>query len=492
MNKETLTNQAKHKAQTISGLKWTVLDQTINQITVFGIGILLMQLLPPSSFGLLGMVTVFSGFLSVFKDFGLGSSLIQKKNINMIETNTVYWFTVLIGLLLTLSLYQLSPLIAQYYGEPSLSKIAKVISPIFFIQSLSSVQLDLMRKHMLFKQIFVVQVSSTFLSGLTALVLAYSGYGVWALVFQIIISSVTTTVFIFLAKSFVPGFIVKKESLNEHLNFSLPLVGRGALNYWSRNADNFFIGSYLGAELLGVYTRSYSLMMIPISRISGVISSVMFPSLAQIQHEEERVVTIFLKMVRLISQVTLPIMLIVAIASDYLVEFFFGDEWSLMAEILPFLAIIGAMQSLGTVNANIFMLKNKNVLALKLNVMNSFCYVMGFYISAKYGLKELVTTYLITNTFLRFINWSYLASLLNIGMIDLWRNIQTPVLSFFVLLILGRYSLEYLVICNDLLMLFIVTLCVALFWVLIHYIFNKEQLFEMRDVMQDLNKRGGR
>ena len=485
-----MTDQAKHKAQTISGLRWTILDQIINQITVFGIGFLLMQSLPPSSFGLLGMVTVFSGFLSVFKDFGLGSSLIQKKNINKLEINTVYWFTVLLGLFLTTSFFLASPLIARYYEEPSLAKIARVISFLFLIQSLSSVHLSLMRKQMLFKKIFVIQVSSTILSGLAALVLAYGGHGVWALVFQQIIKATLLTTFIFIAKSFLPRLSVKAESLNEHLNFSLPLVGRGALNYWARNADNFFIGSNLGAEFLGIYSRAYSFMMLPISRISGVISSVMFPSFSIIQEDHDRLKDIFLKLSRLISFITLPMMLGLTYGANSFVKLFFKEEWFAMIGVLEVLAMVGAIQSIGTLNGNIFLAKGKTLFDFKLSTFNSLVYIIGFYFSSKISLMQVVIIYSISNWIILGINWYFLAKILRIKFKILISNFSFQLsvfISLYLLFQLTRRFWQNAV--APIIELSLVCFTVSFVWLAIFMIFRKDTVTEAKSMLFSLIRR---
>src|SRR5690554_4858507 len=109
-----MIDKDKHKKDTLSGIKWTVLNQIISQGVTFGLGILLMSLIASREFGLLGMVTVFSGFLSVFRDFGLGSSLIQKKSIEKKEIDSIYWTTVGLGLTLTILMIFLAPIIAKY------------------------------------------------------------------------------------------------------------------------------------------------------------------------------------------------------------------------------------------------------------------------------------------------------------------------------------------------------------------------------------------
>ena len=479
-----MIDKQQHKKQTISGLRWTVLDQIINQIVTFGLGIFLMTLLPPTSFGLLGMVTVFSGFLSVFKDFGLGSSLIQRKNISEIDINTVFWSTVGLGFVLTIILLGLSPLIANYYSEPALLNITIVLSFLFIIQSFSSIQLSLLKKQMNFKLLFKIKVTATVLAGLTALTLAYLDFGVWALVAQQLINATLITILLFLLYDYKPKIKFDKSILKSHLNFSLPLVGRGSVNYWSRNADNFFIGKFLGAELLGIYTRSYSIMMLPISRISGVISSVMFPSLSIIQDDHKRVNTIFFKITRTIAFITFPLMAILTISAESFVKFLFDEKWFEMIPILQILACVGALQSVAALNGNIFLVKSRTALAFKLNIFNSICYVAAFYFTSQENLFLLVVVYLIINIILLFINWFYVARLIDSNVLILFRNISFHVVLFLVIISVGFYLKNYSFQKHYLNILLYIILSFSI-WLVLFRIFKNNLLKEFVNIIKD-------
>lgn len=478
-----MINKEEHKKQTISGLRWTVLDQIINQAVTFGLGIFLMTLLPPTSFGLLGMVTVFSGFLSVFKDFGLGSSIIQRKDITNQDLDTVFWATVALGIFLTILLIGLSPIIATYYEEPKLVNITIGLSFLFVIQSLSSIHLTLLKKQMNFKFLFQVNVTAALLAGITALVMAYLDYGVWALVIQQLLNATLLTLLLFIFNNYTPKFQFVKKILNSHLKFSLPLVGRGSVNYWARNADNFFIGKFLGAELLGIYTRSYSIMMLPVGRISGVISSVMFPSLSIIQDDLERVNTIFLKITRTIAFVTFPLMAILTLGAESFVKLLFGEEWYGMIPVLQVLASVGALQSLGTLNGNIFLLKAKTQLDFKLTMFNSFIYVIIFFVASQYNLIVLVSSYLIASVFLILINWIFVAKVMHLSFNKVVANIMPHVLIYIFLILTGIKLNSCQIFTGDIFNLGLIISYVLILWISMFFIFQKR---EFRSIIETL------
>jgi PST family polysaccharide transporter len=472
-----LIDKLKHKKQTISGLRWTVLNQVITQAVSFGLGIFLMTLLPPTSFGLLGMVTVFSGFLSVFKDFGLGSSIIQRKNITNQDLDTVFWVTVALGVFLTILLMGLSPIIATYYKEPKLVNISIGLSFLFIIQSLSSIHLSLLKKKMRFKFLFKINVTATLLAGITALVMAYLDYGVWALVAQQLINATLLTILLFAYSNYTPKIQFHKKILNSHMKFSVPLVGRGSVNYWARNADNFLIGKFLGAELLGIYTRSYSIMMLPVSRISGVISSVMFPSLSIIQDDKERVNTIFLKITRTIAFITFPLMAMLALSVENFVKLFFTKEWYQMIPILQILASVGAIQSLGTLNGNIFLLKAKTSLDFKLTLFNSIVYVIVFIITSQYNLMLLVSAYLIASVTLIVINWIFVARIMNLSFYQIVINILPHIIFYSLIVISGLVFIDLQFFNTNLLNLILILIYVAIIWTLMFFLFQRKELF---------------
>jgi PST family polysaccharide transporter len=345
---------------------------------------------------------------------------------------------------------------------------------------------------MKFKLIFQVHTIAVVISGVIALFLAYSGFGVWALVIQQITAAFLSSVAFYILSNYKPKLFWDKKTLKPHINFSLPLVGMGSINYWSRNADNFFIGKFLGAELLGIYSRSYSIMMLPVGRISGVLSSVLFPSLSLIQDDSQRVTSIFLKITRAIAFVTFPLMAMLALGAKDFVNLILGDEWSEMIPILQILASVGALQSLATLNGNIFLVKNRTDLAFKINMFNSAVYVIGFYFSSQYNLISVALIYLISNVLLMLINWYLVENILQIKFLTLTKNVWFILVNYMVVLGIGHYGigsiLKYLEFTN-LINLIIILFYVTLLWLGMFIIFKKSSLEEYLKLIKEAVKK---
>ena len=477
-------DQVSHKKQTISGIRWAVLNQVINQGLIFVTSIVLMRIINPKEFGILGMVTVFSGFLTVFTDFGLGSSLIQKKNILKIDYDTIFWTTILLGAILCVLLILIAPVLVAFYHEDKLFWITIALSSGFLIQSIGGTHLSIAKKELSFKKLFTVNITGIFAGVIVVLILAIKGYGVWALVIQQITIALVNTILLWVKVKYRPQFHFSKQILKGHLNFSLPLVGSNSLNYWSRNADNFFIGKFFGAFQLGIYSKSYSFMMIPISNISGVISSVMFPSLAIIQDDYKRVTTIFLKMTRVIAFVTFPLMAMLYIGAGFFVRGVLGENWIQMIPVIKILSIIGATQSLGTLIGNILLVTNNTMLALKLNIFTSVLYVTLFFIGSQYSIVVLSILYLGANIILLPIGWILIGKMLNTSFKLIALNTINHFTALVLILLTGNNIFSNFNF-NPWLGLVLTFIFVLSGWLLFFFIFDRKLFLEFVQVVKE-------
>jgi len=178
------------KQQTLSGIKWSVSAQIAKQVLQFIISIILIRLLTPKDFGLIGMVMVFIGFAGLFSELGLGAALIQRKEIEERHLLSIFWLNIATGLILTGIMLAIAPIIAIFYNEPRLKLITIVLSATFFIGSLGIVQRAILTRSMNFRVLAIVETSTMSIAGIFAIALAFLGFGVWSLVWQAIVSAI--------------------------------------------------------------------------------------------------------------------------------------------------------------------------------------------------------------------------------------------------------------------------------------------------------------
>ena len=387
--------------RTASAVGWTTAARILQQSLQFGISILLMRLLGPEAFGLIAMVTVFTGFIRVFSDFGFASALIQSQEVTEAHRSGVFWFTVLVGLALTLFAFAISPLVAAFYDVPLLRPVTAAIGLSFVLSAPASVPRALLQKALRFKQIASAEVATTTLSSGAAIALALKGAGVWSLVVQSVLGAAAGSVFIFLVSDWRPRWKLDFRGLTDLLRYGAGLTGFNAVNYWSRSADNLLVGKFLGATSLGFYARAYSLMLLPLAEVIGVLRPVLFPALAEIQHDRERVRRAYLRANRLITFITFPMMFGLLAVADPFVTGLLGPDWAGVIPLIQILAMAGLLDTVANPTGWLFLSQGKTDWMFRWSVFGSSVRVAGFSIGVWIGTVEAVAwSYTITGIFL--------------------------------------------------------------------------------------------
>lgn len=376
--------------QTLTGIAWASVSRATAQVASFLVTLLLARMLVPADFGLLGMAAVLSGFLGLLGELGLGAALVQRADLDEKHRSSAFWLSVGAGFVLALALALLAPAIAAFYREPRVMLVVQVLAVDFVIAPLRSVQTALLSRAMAFRALAVVEIASVLLSSAVGVGLALRGYGVWALVARQLCSSGVQTVALWLLSSWRPAFSVDRQALKELWRFSSHLLGFGVLNYWARKADDLMIGRVLGTGALGLYSRAYGLMMLPLTEITGVFGKVMFPMLSRIQHDKQRTKAIYLRALSAISLVTFPLMLVLMVASKPLVLVMYGEKWLGMVPTLQIYCVVGAYQSIATTVGWIYQSQGRTDWLLRWGIVASALIVAAIGIGVSFGSIEAV------------------------------------------------------------------------------------------------------
>lgn len=416
------------QARTLTGVRWSAIDQVVTQVFQFSISVVLARMLAPNDFGLLGMVTVFVGFASLFADIGLGAALIQRENLRSEHLNAAFCVNLLAGLLLTLLFAGSGPLIAAFYDEPRLQSLTAFLALSFLFGSFGIVPRAWMTRELDFRRLAIAAWASKLISGPTAILLAFRGYGVWSLAFNTVLASLLTSAFVWLLSSWRPSLRFDKNSLLELLGFSSRLFGYQTINYWLRNADNFLIGRYLGSDALGFYSRAYAVMLMPI-HMGSTLGRVMFPALSSIQKDKARVGRVYLRMCQATAFVTAPIMFGLLAVSDTFVLVVFGQRWAPMIPVLQILALLGFLQSIGTLVGNLLLSAGRSDLMLSLGIGTGILILAAMVIGLQHGIVGVALGYAIAS-YLAFLPQQGLAlRLVGLSLGDLVGKLWPPTAS---------------------------------------------------------------
>lgn len=403
------------RRKTISGITWSAASQVGRQAILFIVGVILVRLLSPREFGLVAMVTVITGFASIFAELGLSAALVQKRDVRSEHLSSVFWVNIAAGITLTALFVLGAPLIAGFYGEPMLLSLTMVIALSFVIQSTAIVQRTLLSKALDFRRLSFAEIGAATGAGIIAITMALAGFGVWSLVAKSIVSAVIMTTTLWLMSDWRPAMSFSWASVKELLGFSSNLLGEKTLNYWVRNIDNLLIGKVLGSGSLGIYSRAYAIMLFPLRNISGVIARVLFPALSTIQQDKQRVKRAFLRVVRVISLITFPLMLGLFVTAESFVLAVFGQQWSEMIPILRILCFIGVAQSIVTLVGSLFLSQGRADLQFRLGLFIKPMLIMGIVIGLNWGIVGVAIGYAAAVTVAQYLNLRFAGSLVDIS-----------------------------------------------------------------------------
>ena len=385
------------KQQTITSIGWSTVGSLGKQSIQFVISVILARLLLPEDFGLLGMVVVFTGFATLFNDLGFGAALIQKKTLEEQHLSSVFWLNLGVGFFLTLLFMALAPLIASFYKEPQIVPLTRIVSIIFFVGAFGIVQKNLFSRKMQFKVLAAIDLLAVSIAGIIAIALAFAGYGVWSLIAQLVSFTILSVLLLWLRSNWHPRFIIKRRALKELWPFSSNLLGAQLLNYGVRNVDYLLIGRYVGSAGLGIYTRAYTTMLLPINQVTAVVGRVMFPALSRIQDDISKVKQVYLHANRMIALVTIPLMLGLLVVARPFVLTLYGPKWAAVIPVLQILCLVGIKQPLGTTVGWIYQSQGRTDLMFRWSILSFVVTIISFFIGIRWGIIGVATAYAIGN-----------------------------------------------------------------------------------------------
>lgn len=326
------------KERTIRGGSARLCAQAANFLFRVGSMMLLSRLLEPKDFGLLGMVTAFTGVLGLFRDFGLSAAAVQRATVTEEQTSTLFWINILVGAILTVVALLLAPVVGTFYHEPRLLWITSVVSTGFLINGAGVQHSALLQRQMRFTALAVIDIVSLVVSTTIAIGMATAGYGYWALVAMAVSLPLTSTVGLWLASTWVPGMPQRGVGIRSMMRFGGTVTLNSLVVYVAFNFEKVLLGRFWGAEVLGIYGRAYQLIRIPTDNLNSAVGEVAFSALSRTQDDPSRLKRYFLKGYSLVLALTLPMTIACALFADDMIFVLLGPKWKDAAGIFRLLA----------------------------------------------------------------------------------------------------------------------------------------------------------
>lgn len=332
------------RGRSVRGGAVTLLGQAGRFTLQLGSTMLLARLLAPDDFGLLAMVAAVTGLVAVFKDFGLASATVQRPQITHRQVSNLFWINAGVSLVLFALTVAAAPLIAAFYQEPRLVGITIGLATTFVFGGLTAQHLALLRRRMRLTAIAVIEVVSLAIGVSLAVITAWLGIGYWALVLLQVAMTAAKLVLCWLACGWRPARPTRAIDVRPLVRFGANLSGFAIVNYVGRNADDVLIGWQLGAGPVGLYSRAYAILMLPLKQIDGPLTGVAVPALSRLQHDPDAYRRYYRRSVSVIAYLALPLVAAMAAVPTEVVLLFLGDQWEAAGDIFQFLAYAALLQ----------------------------------------------------------------------------------------------------------------------------------------------------
>lgn len=357
------------KDRTASGVGWSAADAFLGQGVTFLVGIVLARILTPSEYGLIGIVTIFTTVLTGVVDSGFSNAIIRKKSVSEDDYNTMFITNMVISIFLFILLFASAPLIAQFFERPELVKLTQATGVILIIQAFSIVQNTNLTKRLEFKTKTKASIISAILSGLVGIGMAFTGYGVWALVGQLLSRQLVYTLCLWLYNRWSPKLRFSVYSFNYLWGFGWKLMISGLLsNIWNQ-LYQVVVGKFYSPATLGQYTRSKEYANIFSSNLTTIVQRVSFPALAEVQDDKERMILAYRKVIKTTMFVTAVLMISMGAVAEPFIYCLIGPQWHEAASYLPLICITMSLYPLHAINLNMLQIQGRSDIFLLLEIV---------------------------------------------------------------------------------------------------------------------------
>ena len=296
------------------------------------------RLLDPSDFGLVGMVTAFTGVLGLFRDFGLSAATVQRVEVAEDQISTLFWINIAVGTFLMLIASAMAPLVARFYHQPRILWVMVVMASGFLFNANGVQHSALLQRQMRFTILSLIDVLSLLLSIAVGIVMAWKGFGYWALVATSLVPSVVYSIGAWMAAAWVPGMPRCNKGILPLMRFGGTITLNSLVVYFAYNLEKVLLGRFWGAEAVGIYGRAYQLISIPTDNLNSSVGEVAFSALSRLQDDQHRLRSYFLKGYALTLGLTLPLTIICALFANDAIFVVLGPKWNDAAAIFRLLS----------------------------------------------------------------------------------------------------------------------------------------------------------
>lgn len=401
----------------VSGATWKLIEISVAHIMTFVVELYLARKLAPSDYGLVGMLAIFFALAGVLVDSGFSSALIQRQNRTREDFSTVFVFNIVASISIYLLFVVLAPSIASFYNAPLLKTIIYVSALSFIIRGFTSIHFAKLNIDLRFSTLSKIHLVGHFVAGITGVLLAYFGFGIWALVFQGIASSLITGVVVWICSGLKPSIAFSTKSFKRLFSYGGNMLGSGLINVVYGNLYTLVIGKGFSPAAVGFYNRANGYSSMPSNIVTDIALRVNFPILVKLQDDNERLISAYEKLLKVPFFVLYPILVGIIVCAEPLITVMIGEKWLPCVPYMQILCVGYMFYPLNGFNMNILYAKGRTDISFKLEFIKKPIGLLLLFASLPFGIIWMMVGKALYSVIVYFINCYYTNKIVGYGLV---------------------------------------------------------------------------
>lgn len=465
-----------------SGLFWKFSERISAQLVTFFVSVILARLLTPQDYGNIALVTIFITIANVFVVSGFGSALIQKLEVDNIDYSSVFYANIVFSCFLYLIIFMISPIIADFYSSEILCPVLRVLGLRIPIAAVNSVQQAYVSRNMLFKKFFFSTLFGTLLSGVVGCIMAYMGYGIWALVAQYLVNTSVDTIVLWFTVKWRPTFVFSIKRMKLLFSYGWKLLLSSLLDTGYTQMRSLVIGKKYTSSDLAYYNRGQQYPQLVVTNINTSISSVLFPAISKCQNDLSKVKSMTRRAIKTSSYIMWPLMIGLGIVSEPLVSLMLTNKWLPCVPYLQIACFTYAFWPIHTANLEALKAIGRSDIFLKLEVLKKGIGLLLLIATMNYGVMAIALSLIASTIISSFVNAYPNKKLLGYSYFD---QIKDMMPAFLLSCVMGIviYPLSFF-ISNSLWLIITQILLGAIFYILLSGILKLESFMYILNIVK--------
>lgn len=476
------------KNKVVSSVAWTIVGRYSTLLIQFFVTVIIARILSPQDFGVIGLLTVFTAIGGTILDSGFGQALIQRGNASRKDLSSVFFLNLILGCLLYLVLYISSPYIASFYNLPELEYYAKIIFLIIPINSLGLIQNTILMRDMRFNRLAIVQVVSAIISGIIGIWMAYTGYGIKALVGQIITLNLSRTLLYLIMNRWIPMIVFSLESIKSYFKFGSNLLITGLLTQIFRNIYVLVIGKAFSTDDVGYFNQARRFEELGCDTITGIIVSVSFPAMVKFKEDIDKLRQSYRRIVESTIFIIAPLMIGVLAVSEELFTLILTEKWLGAVPLFNLLCIYGATFPLHQININILKVLGKGKQILKLELLRRGLLAISIIATYSISISAMLWGQIIAMAIMIIINMQISGSLIGYSFFKQLKDVLPYYLVAIPIVLIANYILPLIPVGAQLVMWIQILFIVVIYFITCKLL-NLRAMGETVQIFKDIIKR---